>query len=182
MNNFMSLENEFIDTLERALKQCSPVEYAIPIKDIKVYPDSETGKDKIVIVSFFDGTQEKAVCDNEDTFSLEQGITICLMKYFLSALTGEDGTKEYNKTIRKAVKLYNRRLRERTETLELQLIERERKAKKLRKHKARAERKRKEEDERQIKNYTEAIRRIEAEQTEKPKKPKAEKKLKKQEP
>lgn len=156
----------FLNTLERALAGVSPVEYMFPIRDIKVYPDEKTGKDKVVVVSFFDGTQEKAICDEQDTFSLEQGITICLMKYILSALTSGDGTKEYNKAIRSAVKLYNknRKAEAAANAEKMERIERE--TRRANKRKERAERKRNAENERQIANYMEAIRRINAEEAE----------------
>ena len=44
------------------------------ITDVKVI------KEKVVIVSFSDGTQEKSVCAEGDVFSVENGVTICLMK------------------------------------------------------------------------------------------------------
>lgn len=177
----MDFGKEFLNTIERALAGVSPVEYMFPIRDIKVYPDGKTGKDKVVVVSFFDGTQEKAICDEQDTFSLEQGITICLMKYILSALTSGDGTKEYNKAIRSAVKLYNknRKAEAAANAEKMERIERE--TRRANKRKERAERKRNAENERQIANYMEAIRRLNAEQTTKSKKAKAENKSKKKE-
>lgn len=76
--------------------------YATPIitaiRDIKVI------KDKVVIVSFVDGSQEKAVCAEEDTFSIENGVTICLMKKLLSHECFGSGTSVYNNLIRHAMK------------------------------------------------------------------------------
>lgn len=177
----MDSENEFLNTLERALERVSPVKYALPICDVKVYPDEKTGEDKVVVVSFFDGTQERAVCDEQDTFSLEQGITICLMKYILSAITGGNGTREYGKAIRSAIKLYHNNRKAEADAIaeEVQRVERE--ARKAAKRKERIDRKRRAEDERQIANYMEAIRRINAEADDKHKKAKAEKKSKKKE-
>lgn len=177
----LTFEKEFLNTLERALERVSPVEYALPIRDIKVYPDEKTGRDKVVVVSFFDGTQERAVCDEQDTFSLEQGITICLMKYILSDITGGNGTREYGKAIRSAIKLYHNNRKAEADAIaeETQRVERE--ARKAAKRKARIDRKRRAEDERQIANYMEAIRRINAEADDKSKKAKAEKKSKKKE-
>ena len=69
------------------------------ITDVKVV------KDRVTIVTFADGTQEKAVCAEGDTFSIENGITICLMKKMLadSCIEGT-GTSIYNNLIRYAMK------------------------------------------------------------------------------
>ena len=76
--------------------------YATPImaeiRDVKVV------KDKVVIVSFVDGTQEKAVCAEEDTFSVENGITICLIKKLLKDNCLDSGSSIYNNLIRYAMK------------------------------------------------------------------------------
>lgn len=59
-----------------------------------------------VIVTFSDGTIEKASASEDDTFSLEQGISICYTKKLLSMLTTDSGSKVYNKMIHNAMKLY----------------------------------------------------------------------------
>lgn len=66
----------------------------ISIHDVKILSPN-----KVVRVIFEDGTSEKAICSENDTFSLETGITVCIAKKLLG------GTKEYNKTIRNAVKI-----------------------------------------------------------------------------
>lgn len=69
------------------------------ITDIKII------KDKVVIVSFSDGTQEKSVCAEGDIFSVENGVTICLMKKFLAdKCHTESGTSIYNKLVKMAMK------------------------------------------------------------------------------
>lgn len=65
----------------------------ISISDVKILSTN-----KVVQVVFEDGTSEKAICDKDDTFSLEIGITVCIAKKLLG------GTKEYNKIIRNALK------------------------------------------------------------------------------
>lgn len=77
--------------------------YATPI--MPTITDVKVVKDKVTIVTFADGTQEKAVCAEGDTFSLENGITICLMKKMLadSCIEGT-GTSIYNNLIRYATK------------------------------------------------------------------------------
>lgn len=52
----------------------------------------------VVIVTFSDGTTEKAVCDENDTFDFEKAIEICVCKKKFG------GTKEYNNAIKKALK------------------------------------------------------------------------------
>ena len=72
------------------------------IKDVQIVGD------KVVIVLFSDGTSEKAVLDKADTYSLEQGISICITKKMLSAKTEGNGTSAYNKLIRHCVKVYEK--------------------------------------------------------------------------
>ena len=52
----------------------------------------------VVIVTFSDGTTEKAVCDENDTFDFEKAIEICVCKKRFG------GSKEYNNAIKKALK------------------------------------------------------------------------------
>ena len=68
------------------------------IRDVKVV------KDKVIIVYFVDGTQEKAVCAEGDTFSVENGISICLMKKLLNDMCGCSGAGIYNNLVRHAMK------------------------------------------------------------------------------
>ena len=70
---------------------------SVEISDVKILSPN-----KVVQVIFEDGTSEKAVCDKEDTFNLETGITVCIAKKLLG------GTKKYNKTIRNALKTMER--------------------------------------------------------------------------
>lgn len=61
------------------------------IKDVTHYG-------KAVLVTFADGTKTKAVLDDVDEFTLEQGISICITKKLL----GKDGDSVYNKLINRA--------------------------------------------------------------------------------
>lgn len=65
------------------------------IADIDVYGQT-------VVVTFTDKTKTSAALDNEDIFSLEQGISICITKKLL----GENGSSIYNKLIKKALKFH----------------------------------------------------------------------------
>lgn len=59
---------------------------------------------KVAKVVFYDGTIEKVVCDEDDTFSLEMAITICMAKKLYG------GTAAYNKAVRDGMKVYKRML------------------------------------------------------------------------
>lgn len=68
------------------------------------------GKKKVVVVAFGDGTAQKAVlCDN-DEFSLEQGISVCVTKHLLDHGTGH-GSSLYNKVIDRGLKVYKNRIK-----------------------------------------------------------------------
>ena len=59
------------------------------IKNYKVY-------DKTTIVFFSDGTTETVVCNDEDNFDVEQGITMCVIKRMLG--------DKYKKAVKSIVK------------------------------------------------------------------------------
>lgn len=73
------------------------------ITDVEVIDNDNV---KVVIVKFEDGTFEKAVQNPDDTYSLEQGISICITKKLISRYT-DNATREYNKLIRNAIKVMN---------------------------------------------------------------------------
>lgn len=58
----------------------------------------ETYNDRVVKVTFIDGTFTKAVCSDNDHFDLDVGITICAMK----RVFGKNGNRHYNNYIRHA--------------------------------------------------------------------------------
>lgn len=70
-----------------------------PPKIVKI----ETYNDRVVKVTFADGTFTKAVCAVNDIFDIDVGITVCVMKKML----GKDGGKIYNNMIRDCHKLMN---------------------------------------------------------------------------
>lgn len=74
------------------------------ICDVKVI--QKDGAPKVVVVKFADGTKEKAVLDLTDTYSLEQGISICITKKLLGRNTPFGGSL-YNKVIKRAVNVMN---------------------------------------------------------------------------
>lgn len=99
--------------------------YILPaIKDIQII------QDKVVVVLFEDGTKEKAVLDSEDTFSLEQGVSICITKKLLSDKTDGNGSSAYNKIITHCCKLYenNRKAEEKAKAEQQAAKEKEQRA------------------------------------------------------
>lgn len=58
----------------------------------------ETYNDRVVKVTFIDGTFTKAVCSENDNFDLDMGITICSMKRLLGT-NSDNATREYNRFI-----------------------------------------------------------------------------------
>ena len=66
------------------------------------------GVNKAIIVEFTDGTTQKAVLDNGDSFSLEQGISICVTKKLFDMLIPDSGSSLYNKIITRGLKTYKR--------------------------------------------------------------------------
>lgn len=120
----------------------------ISISDVKIL-----SPDKVVQVIFVDGTSEKAVCSENDTFSLETGITICIAKKLLG------GTKSYNKTIRDALKTMkqNRKTEKESEERNEQIaLKRQKEAEKRRERKIKL----------QEEAYYRAMKRIESEKKE----------------
>lgn len=84
-------EFEFVPVPNRRDVCCKPPKIA----KIEVY------NERVVKVTFADGTFTKAVCAENDIFDVDVGITICVMKKML----GKNGNKLYNNMIRDAHKL-----------------------------------------------------------------------------
>lgn len=84
---------------------CQPVFYTV--HKVPEIIDVKTINNKVVIVTFIDGTQTKAVCDKDDTFNLEVGIGICITKRLMSD-DEQTGNSMFNKTIKNALKVMKR--------------------------------------------------------------------------
>lgn len=69
--------------------------------------DIQVLNEKVVMVTFSDGKVEKAVIDTYDTFNIEQGIAICIMKKSFSKISNDNGSSVYNKLIEYGLKAYN---------------------------------------------------------------------------
>lgn len=98
---YLYIENRRIRvaTYKNGMRQFD-TELISAIEDIQVF------NDRVVMVKFVDGTTEKAVLDDSDTFSIEQGISICITKKILSALTKGNGGSVYNKLVEYGLKAY----------------------------------------------------------------------------
>ena len=129
------------------------------IEDVKIYDQ------KVIVVSFADGTKETAKVDEKnDYFDLEQGVSICIVKKLLSDKTDGNGTSVYNKLVEYAIKLGNKKRyqealanieeREREERLKQRRI----KAREKRREKANA--RREEQIEAQAEAYIRAMQKL----------------------
>lgn len=74
------------------------------------------GVKKVVFVKFADGTVQKSVLSDDDTFSLEQGISICVTKKLFDMRTG-NGSSLYNKIISRGLKVYGNTQKEKAKQL-----------------------------------------------------------------
>lgn len=107
------------------------------VTDVSVIENN--GKAKVVYVYFSDGKYEKAVLDNCDEFSLEQGISICITKKLLSKVTYGNGGSIYNKIIKNAVKVYRNKLLAEQKDAERKAVEADRMARLAKKKAAKRE-------------------------------------------
>lgn len=141
----------------------------VPIGGGTLIPDvtnvreiTKDGSPKVVVVSFADGTTEKAVLDANDTYSLEQGVSICITKKLLGRNTSYGGAL-YNKVIKRALDVMQENEEERVALAKAEAAEEERTQKQIAKKKARREKIAAMEKERQIEIQKEAyIRAIKA--------------------
>ena len=73
------------------------------VSDVKIIYDKEKNP-KGVIVEFYDGTKQKAVCDNDEmsAFNLWSALSICLFKKYLDENVG-NGSNVYHKLVSYAI-------------------------------------------------------------------------------
>lgn len=113
-----------------------------PHRRFKIAPsfitDVQSYNERAVRVWFSDNTSETAVCSPDDVFSLETGITICVMKKLLG------GTKAYNKLIRNALKTMNANVEAKAKAEAEKELERQRRLKVEKRNAARREKKNRE--------------------------------------
>ena len=115
--------------------------------------DVKSINEKVVIIEFADGTTEKSILADGDTFSLEHGIEICLMKKLLSDLTHGNGNSVYHKLVDYAMNRYNRLSKWEQEEAEREKAEKEAK----RTLEGKREKKRAKRKEKEIAEYTDIL-------------------------
>ena len=130
------------------------------METVKIYRAPEAAKikavdilvpNKVVQVTFTDGSAEKAVCQEPDVFSLEQAISICIAKKMMG------GSSAFNNAVRRGIKVYNDKLnKEVTDKAEQERIARK-KAKDAEKRALRRAKKEQQEKEKQIEIQAEAF-------------------------
>lgn len=106
INSFSKLVNKVHEIAPRNGKQlCQDYMSAGDVRKVETY------NDRVVKVTFGDGSFTKSVCSENDKFDLDVGITICLMKKML----GKDGNKKYNNAIRQIHKIMEDNLKAKEE-------------------------------------------------------------------
>jgi len=78
------------------------------VKKVEVY------NNRVVKVTFIDGTFTKSVCSENDHFDLDVGITICAMKRLLGT-NSDNATREYNRFMNHVHAVMDRDAREKAE-------------------------------------------------------------------
>lgn len=119
-------------------------------KFVEVVDVNPIVQNKVIEVTFADGTKEKSVCREPDVFSLESAISICISKKIMG------GSSAYNNAVKRGMKVYEKKLEfERHQKEEQERIEKKR-AKRLAYKERRATEKANAEKERQIEIQKEA--------------------------
>ena len=122
--------------------------------NIPMIPDIrniQTFNDRVVLVTFIDGSQTKSVCGKDETFDLYEGIAFCLFKRFL----GKGGHKGFNDIMRYAFKKLDEQEKAKEREVKIEAEKKQREEKK----KLQAERRKDKKREEQIGIYQEAMKR-----------------------
>lgn len=127
----------------------------IPFYILPEVTDVQIINNKVVILTFADGTTTKSVTDEADEFVLETGISICLMKRILMHFKGGNGSGAYNRLIEDVEKVYLRKIEAERKAAEEKEIRKRRAEKAKRKRIIKARR----EQEQRINEQAEAYRR-----------------------
>lgn len=98
--NIARLYPDYVSTTIVPMEVNKTINTLMKIKDVEILVPN-----KVVKVTFEDDTFEKAVCHEDDEFSLETAITVCMAKHMLG------GSAKYNNILLKGVKLYNNKLK-----------------------------------------------------------------------
>jgi hypothetical protein len=118
-----------------------------------------------VIVEFEDGTQQKAICSEDDVFNYEMGVLICLVKRMLTLfnhLDNDRGTYYYNKLMDIVFKQHDETMRKKQTEEETKKIIARKRAKRAKKLLKKQEKKREQEIEIQKEAIVRAMKEINA--------------------
>ena len=99
-DSILSKEFQIAEEVKETEKM--PISYKFCVKSVDVY------NDKVVKVTFDDGSFTKSVCSDNDHFDVDVGITICLLKKLL----GKNPNREYAKLIRDIHKVMDKNEKE----------------------------------------------------------------------
>ena len=120
-------------------------------KDIRIVDVNIIVPDKVVEVTFADGTKKKSVCREPDVFSMESAISICISKKIMG------GSSAYNNAVKHGMKVYEKKLEfEKYQKAEQERIEKKR-AKRLAYKERRATKMAEEEKQRKLREREEQI-------------------------
>lgn len=134
LKNYSEKTNEGVDLTQKIVFGPEATERRAHRRAINV----KTYNNKVVKVEFADGTFEKAVCQDGDTFDLDMGITVCLCKRLLG------GSSAYFKEL-KRIKRWTKNLEESKKQLAIfKEEEKQRQQKKEAKNRARREKRNRE--------------------------------------
>lgn len=112
----------------------------------------QTFNDRVVQVTFIDGSQTKCVCGKDETFDLYEGIAFCLFKRFLGK---EKGHKHFNDLMRYAFKKLDEQEKQKERKAEIEAENKRHEEKK----KLQAQRRKAKKREEKIGIYQEAMKR-----------------------
>lgn len=112
----------------------------------------QTFNDRVVQVTFIDGSQTKCVCGKDETFDLYEGVAFCLFKRFLDE---EDGTKHFNDLMRYAFKKLDEQEEAKKRKAEIEAENKRREEKK----KLQAQRRKEKKREEKISIFVDALKR-----------------------
>ena len=167
-NDICNISNEGEDTMIRIVDVNVEYEEKTFVDDTKRdengnYTVTKKEVPVATVVTFENGNCQVALCDDNDEFNIETGISICVTRELMERLYGICGyTNAYNKVMRNGLKVYEKACKKKEllekKKAEQEAVEKNRKIKEQKRRQKRAEKKK----EREIKILAEAIKRANA--------------------
>lgn len=168
LNNVCNISNEGEDTMIRIVDVNVEYEKKTFVDDTKRdengnYTVTKKEVPVATVVTFENGNCQVALCDDNDEFNIETGISICVTRELMERLYGICGyTNAYNKVMRNGLKVYKNCCKKKEilkkQKAEQEAIEKNKKIKEQKRREKRAAKKK----EREIEILAEAIRRANA--------------------